>query len=204
MIVPVILAGGSGTRLWPLSREFYPKQLINMYNQHTMLQNTVLRLKDLDGLDDPLIVCNDAHRFMTAEQLHQIQVNPQAIILEPVAKNTAPAIALAAIQLMEREKDPVMLVLRPTIALMTCPHFIVASNREKSWRIRDISSHSGLCRMRLKPGMATFRKDLPWKTMFAVLNGLWKSRIWTRRNLICHPVITAGIRACSCSGRPPF
>ncbi len=74
MIVPVILAGGSGTRLWPLSREFYPKQLINMYNQHTMLQNTVLRLKDMADMDAPLIVCNEAHRFMTAEQLHRIQV----------------------------------------------------------------------------------------------------------------------------------
>lgn len=111
MIVPVILAGGSGTRLWPLSREFYPKQLINMYNQRTMLQNTVLRLKNLDGLDNPVIVCNDTHRFMTAEQLQQIQVNPQAIILEPVAKNTAPAIALAAIQQTDLKQDPVLLVL---------------------------------------------------------------------------------------------
>jgi mannose-1-phosphate guanylyltransferase/mannose-1-phosphate guanylyltransferase/mannose-6-phosphate isomerase len=111
MIVPVILAGGSGTRLWPLSREFYPKQLINMYNRHTMLQNTVLRLKDMADMDAPLIVCNEAHRFMTAEQLHRIQVTPQAIILEPAAKNTAPAIALAAIELMERGQDPVMLVL---------------------------------------------------------------------------------------------
>jgi len=111
MIVPVILAGGSGTRLWPLSREFYPKQLINMYNQHTMLQNTVLRLADREGMDDPLIVCNDVHRFMTAEQLRQIEVMPRAIILEPAAKNTAPAIALAAIQLTEQGEDPVMLVL---------------------------------------------------------------------------------------------
>ncbi|MDT8380270.1 MAG: mannose-1-phosphate guanylyltransferase/mannose-6-phosphate isomerase [Desulfotignum sp.] len=111
MIVPVILAGGSGTRLWPLSREFYPKQLINMYNQHTMLQNTVLRLTDMDGMDAPLIVCNEVHRFMTAEQLHQIEVIPRAIILEPAAKNTAPAIALAAIQLTALQQDPVMLVL---------------------------------------------------------------------------------------------
>ncbi len=111
MIVPVILAGGSGTRLWPLSREFYPKQLINMYNQHTMLQNTVIRLDNTDGMDAPLIVCNDVHRFMTAEQLHQIDVKPRAIILEPAARNTAPAIALAAIQLTAQDRDPVMLVL---------------------------------------------------------------------------------------------
>jgi mannose-1-phosphate guanylyltransferase/mannose-6-phosphate isomerase len=111
MIVPVILAGGSGTRLWPLSREFYPKQLINMYNQHTMLQNTVIRLDNTDGMGAPLVVCNDVHRFMTAEQLHQIDVRPRAIILEPAAKNTAPAIALAAIQLTAQGEDPVMLVL---------------------------------------------------------------------------------------------
>ncbi|MFN2356364.1 MAG: mannose-1-phosphate guanylyltransferase/mannose-6-phosphate isomerase, partial [Desulfotignum sp.] len=111
MIVPVILAGGSGTRLWPLSRQLYPKQLINMYNQHTMLQNTVLRLAQARHTDPPVIVCNQVHRFMTAEQMRQIQVTPGAIILEPAAKNTAPAIALAAIQLLDQDQDPVLLVL---------------------------------------------------------------------------------------------
>lgn len=123
MIVPVILAGGSGTRLWPLSREFYPKQLINMYNQHTMLQNTVIRLNDMDGMDAPLIVCNDVHRFMTAEQLHQMDVKPRAIILEPAAKNTAPAIALAAIQLTAQAGDPVMLVLPADHRINDVPAF---------------------------------------------------------------------------------
>ncbi|MFO7910764.1 MAG: mannose-1-phosphate guanylyltransferase/mannose-6-phosphate isomerase [Desulfotignum sp.] len=111
MIVPVILAGGSGTRLWPLSRQLYPKQLINMYNQHTMLQNTVLRLEETRHTEPPVIVCNEAHRFMTAEQLRQIQVEPHAIILEPAARNTAPAIALAAITLGMQDRDPVLLVL---------------------------------------------------------------------------------------------
>ncbi len=111
MIVPVILAGGSGTRLWPLSRQLYPKQLINMYNQHTMLQNTVLRLEETRHTEPPVIVCNEAHRFMTAEQLRQIEVDPHAIILEPAARNTAPAIALAAITLGMQEQDPVLLVL---------------------------------------------------------------------------------------------
>ncbi|MFN2437149.1 MAG: mannose-1-phosphate guanylyltransferase/mannose-6-phosphate isomerase [Desulfotignum sp.] len=123
MIVPVILAGGSGTRLWPLSREFYPKQLINMYNQHTMLQNTVIRLDNTDGMDAPLIVCNDVHRFMTAEQLHQMDVKPRAIILEPAAKNTAPAIALAAIQLTAQAGDPVMLVLPADHRINDVPAF---------------------------------------------------------------------------------
>ncbi len=111
MIVPVILAGGSGTRLWPLSRELYPKQLIDIYNENTMLQNTLLRLSGVSELAAPVVVCNEAHRFMTAEQLRAIHIEPHAIILEPCPRNTAPAIALAAVKLLEKGNDPVMLVL---------------------------------------------------------------------------------------------
>lgn len=111
MIVPVILAGGSGTRLWPLSRQLYPKQLIDIYDENTMVQNTVLRLDGIKDLLSPIIVCNEAHRFMTAEQLRKIQVEPSAILLEPVGRNTAPAIALAALKAMENGADPVLLVL---------------------------------------------------------------------------------------------
>lgn len=111
MIVPVILAGGSGTRLWPLSRELYPKQLIDIYDENTMVQNTVLRLEGIDNITSPIVVCNESHRFMTAEQLRKIEVDAQAIILEPMGRNTAPAIALAALKAMENEQDPVLLVL---------------------------------------------------------------------------------------------
>lgn len=111
MIVPVILAGGSGTRLWPLSRQLYPKQLIDIYDENTMVQNTVLRLNGITQLAPPIIVCNEAHRFMTAEQLRKIDVEPNAILLEPVGRNTAPAIALAALRAMENGSDPVLLVL---------------------------------------------------------------------------------------------
>ncbi len=111
MIIPVILAGGSGTRLWPLSRELYPKQLIDIYNEHTMLQNTVLRLEGVEMLGSPIVVCNEEHRFMTAEQLRKIEIDPNAIILEPVGRNTAPAIALAALKAMENKDDPILLVL---------------------------------------------------------------------------------------------
>ena len=110
MIVPVILAGGSGTRLWPLSRALYPKQLIDIYNSHTMLQNTLLRLGQVEGLGEPLVLCNEVHRFMTAEQLRQIGREGE-IILEPVGRNTAPAIALAALRSAAMDKDPVLLVL---------------------------------------------------------------------------------------------
>lgn len=111
MIVPVILAGGSGTRLWPLSRELYPKQLIDIYNENTLLQNTVLRLEGIEMMGAPIVVCNEAHRFMTAEQLRKIAIDPCAIILEPVGRNTAPAIALAALKAMENKEDPILLVL---------------------------------------------------------------------------------------------
>lgn len=111
MIIPIILAGGSGTRLWPLSRQLYPKQLIDIYNEHTMLQNTVQRLEGIQDAGSPIVVCNEAHRFMTAEQLRAIDVEPGAIILEPVGRNTAPAIAVAALKAMENNQDPLLLVL---------------------------------------------------------------------------------------------
>lgn len=111
MIIPVILAGGSGTRLWPLSRQLYPKQLIDIYNEKTMLQNTVLRLDGIESIGSPIIVCNEDHRFMAAQQLKQIHIQSLSIILEPVGRNTAPAIALAALKAMEYEEDPILLVL---------------------------------------------------------------------------------------------
>jgi len=111
MIAPVILAGGSGTRLWPLSRALYPKQLINIYNQHTMLQNTILRLQGLNLIAPPIVVCNETHRFMTGEQLRKIDIDPHSIILEPMGRNTAPAIALAALKALETDKEPILLVL---------------------------------------------------------------------------------------------
>lgn len=95
-ITPVILSGGSGTRLWPLSRKMYPKQFINLHAELTMLQETVGRLNGLE-INDPIIVCNEEHRFIVAEQLRQIGFDHPHIILEPEGKNTAPAIALAAI-----------------------------------------------------------------------------------------------------------
>ena len=110
-ILPVILSGGSGTRLWPLSRELYPKQLLPLVGERTMLQNTVTRLDNIADLEPPLIVCNESHRFMVAEQLRLINVRPSAVLLEPVGRNTAPAVAIAALQAMKGGGDPILLVL---------------------------------------------------------------------------------------------
>jgi mannose-1-phosphate guanylyltransferase / mannose-6-phosphate isomerase len=109
-IHPVILSGGAGTRLWPLSRASYPKQLLKLSSERTMLQDTAARgLIDV-GFAAPLLVCNEDHRFLVDDQLQQIGIKPQAILLEPKARNTGPAIAAAALWLLARDPDALMLV----------------------------------------------------------------------------------------------
>ena len=109
-IHPVILSGGAGTRLWPLSRASYPKQLLKLTSDRTMLQDTAARgLSDV-GFAAPLLVCNEDHRFLVDDQLQQIGIKPQAILLEPLARNTGPAIAAAAVWLLARDPDALMLV----------------------------------------------------------------------------------------------
>jgi mannose-1-phosphate guanylyltransferase/mannose-6-phosphate isomerase len=122
MLIPVILSGGSGTRLWPLSRELYPKQLLPLVGERTMLQETVLRLQGLEAAP-PIVVCNEAHRFLVAEQVRQLNVQPQAIILEPVGRNTAPAIALAALR---AEPEAMLLVLPADHVIRDVPAFQAA------------------------------------------------------------------------------
>ena len=109
MIVPVILAGGSGTRLWPLSRKLHPKQFIKLIGETTLFQEAVLRLPKSIG--DLLVICNEEHRFLAAEQLCQINRPATSIILEPVGKNTAPAIALAALKSIKNNENVILLVL---------------------------------------------------------------------------------------------
>ncbi len=108
---PVILSGGVGSRLWPLSREHYPKQLLNLAGDQTMLQSTALRLQGLAGVAPALVVCNEAHRFLVAAQLQHIAMSPRMILLEPSGRNTAPAVAVAAWQALEYSADAVLLVL---------------------------------------------------------------------------------------------
>jgi mannose-1-phosphate guanylyltransferase/mannose-6-phosphate isomerase len=118
MLIPVILSGGSGTRLWPLSRELYPKQLLPLVGKGTMLQETLARVDGMSDVGAAVVVCNESHRFLVAEQLRSAGVDAQAIILEPMGRNTAPAVAVAAMaavsQLPEQARtgtDPVLLVL---------------------------------------------------------------------------------------------
>src|SRR3546814_1187119 len=110
-IHPVILSGGSGTRLWPLSRAAYPKQLMPLVSTGSLLQETVQRVGDRGRFTAPLLICNDENRFMVAEQLHQNGVVPDRIVLVPIARHTAPAAAAAAVMLAADDPDAPMLLL---------------------------------------------------------------------------------------------
>ncbi len=110
LIHPVILSGGAGTRLWPLSRKAYPKQFLSLTSKRSMIQETALRTANVDGYADPIFVCNTDHRFMIEEQLDQVGLKAQAIIVEPIARNTGPAVATAAMWLAARDPDALMLV----------------------------------------------------------------------------------------------
>ncbi|MCU7802736.1 MAG: mannose-1-phosphate guanylyltransferase/mannose-6-phosphate isomerase [Candidatus Thiodiazotropha sp. (ex Lucinoma borealis)] len=110
MIIPVILSGGSGTRLWPLSRSAYPKQFIPLIDDHSLFQETVERMSAVPDAGDVLVVCNEEHRFMVAEQIRQLDMKPSGIMLEPVGRNTAPAIACAALHAKSLDENAVLLV----------------------------------------------------------------------------------------------
>ena len=112
-LIPIILSGGIGSRLWPLSRSSFPKQYLrlNEDSENTLLQETFIRIKGLKNLNDPIIVCNEEQRFIAAEQMRQINVDPIKILLEPFGKNTAPAITLAALIASEIKNDPILLIL---------------------------------------------------------------------------------------------
>ena len=110
MLTPVLLSGGVGSRLWPVSREACPKQFLALASELTMLQDTMQRTAGLESAS-PIVICNEEHRFMVAEQLRQLAVEAAAIILEPEGRNTAPAVALAAFQALQTDKNAVLLVL---------------------------------------------------------------------------------------------
>jgi len=125
MLFPVIMCGGTGSRLWPLSRQMYPKQFLPLTGNSTMLQKTVLRLDGITQVE-PCLICNEQHRFLAAEQLRQLDKNDAVIILEPEGRNTAPAIALAALHATAQGNDPLLLVLAADHLVVDIPAFHTA------------------------------------------------------------------------------
>ncbi|SEA48420.1 mannose-1-phosphate guanylyltransferase/mannose-6-phosphate isomerase [Microbulbifer marinus] len=148
-MIPVILCGGTGSRLWPLSREAYPKQFLPLAGSETMLQATALRLDGLAQLQAPILVCNEEHRFAAAEQLQEIGRAAQSILLEPCARNTAPAIALAALAALEGGEDPLLLVLPADHAVAD-----VAAFRAAVTRAADLAAQGNLVTFGIVPTRA--------------------------------------------------
>ena len=129
LIHPIILSGGSGTRLWPMSRAQYPKQLLPLVSENTLLQEAGLRVADTAQFAAPVIIANDEHRFVVAEQLRLAGCKPRAIVLEPVGRNTAPACCVAALILAKTDPDALMLVMPSDHAITDLPAFKAAVAR---------------------------------------------------------------------------
>ena len=127
-ITPVILSGGSGSRLWPLSRSLYPKQFLPLAGQQTMIQETALRVCG-EGFADPVVICNEEHRFIVAEQLRSASLRPADIILEPIGRNTAPAACIAALRILEGGEDGLMLVMPSDHVIKSPDRFLKAIGR---------------------------------------------------------------------------
>lgn len=126
IIIPVILCGGTGTRLWPLSRRSYPKQFLSLNDdkKQSLLQQTYERIRNLEGVKGPILICNEEHRFLVAEQMRELDIIPKSILLEPIGRNTAPAITLAALKSLEIEQDPTLLILSSDHIIMNENNFI--------------------------------------------------------------------------------
>jgi len=198
-IIPVILSGGSGTRLWPLSRKQYPKQYLPLASDNTMLQETILRLNGLDNLADPIIICNADHRFLAAEQCQQIDITNPTILLEPVGRNTAPAIAAAALQSLKEVNDAVLLVLSADHVIQDVEAFhqglilLASKHKRVNWQLL------ALCQRMLIRVMAILNHLRLIPMEYVRLKSLLKNPIYKRRSHTSSKATTYGTVACSCS-----
>ena len=138
-VIPIIMCGGSGTRLWPLSRESFPKQFlaIGADQSNSLLQNTQLRISSLDNISNPILVCNEEHRFIVAEQIREINIKNYSILLEPVGRNTAAAITVAALKALQQDEDPILLVMASDHEIQDGEFFIKALKVGISYAIKN-------------------------------------------------------------------
>jgi len=167
VILPVILAGGSGTRLWPLSRQHRPKQLLKLTHERTMLQQTVLRLEGFHGVGPPMVICNDQYRWPVAEQLREIGVEPSAIFLEPAGRNTAPAVAVAALKGLSKDPRALILVLPADHFIKDIPAFHEALRAGVRFAEKGSLVTFGIVPDRPETGYGYIRRGKPADAMFA-------------------------------------
>lgn len=161
-IHPVILSGGSGTRLWPLSRKAYPKQLLALAGEHTLLQQTALRVADPERFAPPLVLCNEDHRFIIAEQLREVGIEPQAIALEPVARNTAPAVAAAAALVSDIDPGGILLVLPSDHVIRDGDAFLAAVETAAAAAREGALTTFGIVPKHPETGFGYIRRGAPW------------------------------------------
>ncbi len=129
-IIPVILCGGSGTRLWPLSRQSFPKQFLSLTSddKDSLLQKTIKRISNIKKISSPILICNEEHRFLVAEQMRGINIKNCSILLEPLGRNTAPAIAISALKALDKNDDPILLILSSDHEILNKEKFINTLN----------------------------------------------------------------------------
>jgi mannose-1-phosphate guanylyltransferase / mannose-6-phosphate isomerase len=168
MIHPVILSGGSGTRLWPMSRTLYPKQLLSLLGRESLLQQTVRRVADPQRFASPLVVANEEHRFIIAEQLREIAVDAQALLLEPVGRNTAPAACAAALALVDSDPDALMLVLPSDHAIGDQAGFMDAIERAAAAARRGALVTFGITPERPETGYGYIRRGAGYEAIEGV------------------------------------
>ena len=166
-ITPIIMAGGSGTRLWPLSRGNYPKQFLTLNGQQTMLQNTIARLKGLEHTP-VMLICNEEHRFIAAEQIRQLGVNHNGIFLEPVGRNTAPAIALAAFKATEQGQDSLLLVLAADHVIYDVNAFQQSVLKATELAVQDKLVTFGIVGNKPETGYGYIKRGLQFQSGFVV------------------------------------
>jgi mannose-1-phosphate guanylyltransferase len=183
MLIPVIIAGGSGTRLWPLSRQTYPKQFLNLFGEKSMLQETLLRLFDLNR-SPAIVVCNAEHRFLAAEQLQAIDETDSTIILESKGHNTAPAIAVAALQALKQDKDPLLLVLSADHVIVQQSAFQLAIEQAEKLAMDDKLVTFGIVPNQPKTGYGYIRKGEKIENGFKVEKFLEKPGQETANRLV--------------------
>ncbi len=163
-IIPVILCGGSGTRLWPLSRKSYPKQYLSLVSQEqkSLLQETYQRISNLENLLNPILICNEEHRFIAAEQMREIKVEKNTILLEPFGRNTGPAITLAALIAIKKEIDPMLLILSSDHVIKKTKNFIDVINLGINYADKDKLVTFGVVPTSPQTGYGYIKSDQPF------------------------------------------